>query len=355
MKQGWMAAAMVAGMAVLVNAEPPRYRMIPLAPSAGPVYPIADPAAISHAGLVIGATPTAEGPRAFTWSSGSLTHLSPLAGFTASSASAVNVRGDVLGLSIDPGFMNLRATLWTGGEVVDLAARYGAELGAFDLNDAGVIAGVRAGPGGAAVATLFDDSASELPSRPGWSESVALALNESGLVVGWSTSGEPGRYQPAAWDEAGPRNLGIPADLDKASAHGVNEAGWIIGSGWREFQQLGLLWRGEEMIRIGDPADGVTMSYPFSINDQGDILALVETATTSGYYLWKDGGLTDLTSLLEPGTPWSLVSADAINNLGQIVGTAVIDGRQVGVLLDPIPAPGPLVLLGLAAARRRRR
>lgn len=49
-----------------------------------------------------------------------------------------------------------------------------------------------------------------------------------------------------------------------------------------------------------------------------------------------------------------LISASAINDRGQVAADAFIGGWQTAVLLTPIPAPGPLILLGLAAARRRR-
>ncbi len=51
--------------------------------------------------------------------------------------------------------------------------------------------------------------------------------------------------------------------------------------------------------------------------------------------IWANGKVTDLNTLLPPGTTgWDLIEAFAINNNGDIVGVAAHGGKQVGFLLN---------------------
>jgi probable HAF family extracellular repeat protein len=70
--------------------------------------------------------------------------------------------------------------------------------------------------------------------------------------------------------------------------------------------------------------------------------------------------LTDLNSLV-PGSGWTLESATAINDSGQIVGMGTNPaGQGDAFLLTPVPEPCTLALLDIGAislfayARRRR-
>ncbi len=67
-------------------------------------------------------------------------------------------------------------------------------------------------------------------------------------------------------------------------------------------------------------------------------------------FLYGDGVLVDLNSLLPPGSGWVLGQATGINDSGQIVGEGIINGQTHGFLLSPsaqpsVPEPGTLALL----------
>lgn len=49
--------------------------------------------------------------------------------------------------------------------------------------------------------------------------------------------------------------------------------------------------------------------------------------------------MLDLNSLLADTTGWELTSAIEINNLGQIIGSGLLNGEQRGFVLTPIPEP----------------
>jgi probable HAF family extracellular repeat protein len=115
------------------------------------------------------------------------------------------------------------------------------------------------------------------------------------------------------------------------------------------------------------PALGHGQSHAYGINSAGDIVGDMSDDYYGPYqaFLLKDGQVTDLNSLLPPGSPWHLTAGLAINDLGQILG---IGTRQVAgagfmeaFLLTPaglgsppdppqvVPEPGPLAVLGVAS------
>ena len=62
-------------------------------------------------------------------------------------------------------------------------------------------------------------------------------------------------------------------------------------------------------------------------------------ATPARLVIWRDGAVFALQDLLDPasGAGWTLTGAAAINNLGQIAGSATFNGQTRAVLLTPLP------------------
>jgi len=78
-------------------------------------------------------------------------------------------------------------------------------------------------------------------------------------------------------------------------------------------------------------------------------------------FLYLDGQMVDLNSLVDPLGGWTLTAAYDINDAGQILGTACQGDHCASVLLSPVPEPaaatlmaGGLALLAGIGLRRRR-
>jgi probable HAF family extracellular repeat protein len=89
-----------------------------------------------------------------------------------------------------------------------------------------------------------------------------------------------------------------------------------------------------------------------SINTAGQIVGYMENGTTLAEhaFLYSDGQMTNLNSLISPTAGWTLEVANAINDSGQIVGYGYApDGHVESFLLTPVPEPSACALLGIAA------
>ena len=217
----------------------------------------------------------------------------------------------------------------------------GATSVAYGVNDAGVVVGESELPGSStthAFKRQSDNSAVDLGTLPGDATSVADAINDAGVVVGRS-DGEVVR-----WDASGQiTDLGFaaaPAD--------INDAGVIVGGG------LVLPSRQNPFAFVYDPAVGHVValpelpggmfSYATGINDAGQV---VGGATVDGEFVPLQWDLAAGTVIdLRPTT--GLTFANDIGNDGTIVGASA--AQEVAIWRPGSPTIDPGVGWGEAYA-----
>ena len=77
-----------------------------------------------------------------------------------------------------------------------------------------------------------------------------------------------------------------------------------------------------------------------SINDSDEMVGSYyrefDAETVYGGFLYKDGIRTDVAELLPANSGWTIRSAVAINNLGQIAGIGLYNGSPRIYLLTPL-------------------
>jgi probable HAF family extracellular repeat protein len=280
------------------------------------------------------------------------------------SVGGVNDNGQVAG-SLGP--YPFLAAIWDNGTAFPLDTLGGDTSEAMDINNAGLAVGVADGPPvtcwhrwPTSYAFLWDGAMHSLgtfPNRPtscSASDNVspatswALAISNNGLVVGFGyLETETTRSaRPMLVHNGQVIDLGtILGDLRfSGQARDVNDAGQIVGYSevganpdeWWTFTQRATLWDGS--IRDLGTLGGLS-SVAHSINSRGDVVGEAQTPAGDHHaFLWQDGAMIDLNSLLAPNSGLVLESATAINDLGQIAGTGTNGGVTTAFRLDPCTA-----------------
>ena len=201
----------------------------------------------------------------------------------------------------------------------------------FGLNDGGQAVGDSSNPT-AAIATLFSNGKAVNLGSLGGDVSLATSINSVGQITGRSTI--PGETQFHAFLYSS----GVMKDINSASlfpagtyAYGINKSGQVVGQGLVTSSNFhAFLYSGGQMIDLGTLPGGSQASAN-AINDVGQVVGtsdgvIVTSKKTTQYisdaFLYANGQLIDL------GTPAGSYAsqANAINSSGQIVGVIYISG-----------------------------
>jgi probable HAF family extracellular repeat protein len=201
----------------------------------------------------------------------------------------------------------------------------------------------------------------EVGTLGGGYNSLAWAVNDSGEVVGFSTTtvpddygmilqlGLPYAYQTRAfvWKEGRIEDLGTLGGPD-AMAFGINEGGQIIGNSYTSSEIStvcglttgGFLWERGKMMNLGSL--GGTCTQVSAINNRGQVVGSSFLAGDAVLhpFLWERGRLIDL------GTSGgNFASANFVNEAGDIAGVQTVAGND-GIVHATIWSRGRVFDLG---------
>jgi uncharacterized membrane protein len=212
-----------------------------------------------------------------------------------------------------------------------VATHFGDAAQASGINAQGFVAGTNQGTDGKQFAFLWD-GATTAPIGP--SGSLGVGLNDAGVVVG--SVSVSGRLDAAAFTAAGTQDLGGLSGAVQTIALAVNDSGRVVG---RSFVGANFVEHGFVFDLPAGPMVDIMpggSSGLFSVNAAGDAVgsSFDGTNQANGAILWHDGAVADLTAAL--GDPaWQLISAAAINDKGQITGVGMHNGVQAAYVLTP--------------------
>lgn len=272
-----------------------------------------------------------------------------------SAARGINNRGWITGASTIKGSKSSHAALWRAGRLTDLGTLGGPNsyFNGAVKNTHGVLAGVsqvsQADPyledfclesffNGTHLCQGFrwqNGAMSPLPTLGG-NNSFANGVNNSGQIVGAAETSTKGRhctkpqrfvYYGVIWQPNGTTVTLPPFAGDTVSfANAISNSGDVVGYSGRcgslddaVTAKHALLWQSGSTLDLGN-LGGTANNVPRAINNRGQIVGSANVAgnKTSHAFLWQNGMMSDLGTL--PGDVSS--TANGINDKGQIVGAS---------------------------------
>lgn len=292
---------------------------------------------INRKATVVGVVITDAGPQAVRSVGGELRLLYPDS--KSSVANAINDAGRIVGA------VELSASWWDNeGEGGGFGLGMDAST-AYAVNRNNVIVGSSDSGANKSVAISFDgDRATELPSLGGPS-SRALAVNNDGIVAGYSTEDDTGEHLRAViWVGGEIQSIGTLGG-DGSQAFAINGAGHVTGCAipddtfgsvdtafiYRDAEMVALTRLSKTKLTGRKKSVALERCVGYAINDDdvvvGASMSVSENNPISVACRWIGDEVVDLNTLIgDVAEDIILASADGINADGEIVAT----GHRVG-------------------------
>lgn len=341
---------------------------VPLLAAADPRYAVtaiagADSVArdINNLGQVVGAAYTGRVYRGFVYGDGGLTDIGTLGG-AGSWANAINDLGQIVG-NAEAADGASYGFLYSGGSMSAISgSNY---MQANGINNSGTIVGAMfvSTPENSYyhAFTWSNGSVTDLGTLPYGDGSRAYAINSHGDVVGSAANvfngapnypEDPFLYSNGTMNGLG--NLGGPW----SAALSINDLGQVVGylgvdalpgNPGELYPTSAFIYANGQMEVIGKlTPDWVSLAS--DINNLGQVVGSTRLNGDTHAFLYENGEMIDLNTLIDPASGWAITDAAAINDLQQIAARACRGGVCQAVRLDLVPAvPEPPVFALMAA------
>ena len=286
--------------------------------------------ALNDAGQVAGSYMSLGYDHGFIWQNGKMKALGDPYSSGGAYVSGISPTGIVIGMALAnsdvyPSFNG--PVIWQNGLVATFDSTLGTVSAVGGINSAGQIVGTH--PGGVFILDLKDGTMHDL----GFLGSLA-AINEAGQVVGTS-AGQAFMFSDNVMTGLG--SLG-----GNSYAYAINSSGEAAGQSYLSdgLTSHAVLFKDGNVIDVNPVGK---QSYITALNDSGDAVGTCydgsnSTNSSSRAFLWENGVATDLNDLIPSDSGVTLVGAQGINNLGEILAYSSTSFRPS--LLPAHASPG---------------
>jgi probable HAF family extracellular repeat protein len=267
---------------------------------------------------------------AFSYSGGVMTDLgapTTCGSFSFSSAGGINNAEKITGEACESG----RTQVFVDQNgVMEMLGIFGSGQA---INNAGhVVGAVDTTPTGPQHAFLYSGGVThDLGVPAGYTDSRALGVNDRDQVVGVASDNSGGNGDHGFLYSKGVMTVVTPTT---GRALAINDKGQVVGD-YADPSGLmhGFIYQDGVIRDIGTlNLGGDNRSHALSINNKGQIVGSSDSFPPGDIpivhaFIFENGVMTDLNSLIPADSGWILGEATAINDKGSIVGTGTI-GQQ---------------------------
>ena len=191
----------------------------------------------------------------------------------------------------------------------------------------------------------------ELPPLKGDTVAFGFGINDHGQAVGSSGTCATQGLPPAnvtglhavLWEKDGtPVYLGTLGDAKNTTsnaASSINDRGQVVGtSQFTDGTIHSFIWsKGDAHAqhRHTSRAFATIAGCCRTINNRGEIVGFSIDANGPTAFLWKEGQIRDLNTLLPANSPLHLLTASSINDAGEIAGQGCVHAGLHGIACLP--------------------
>ena len=302
---------------------------------------------VNNLGQATGRSESYNGWRTFLYSNGVMQNLGDM-GLGADSAfhgQAINEQAHIVGWATDYSPMSPSAAyIYRGPDDYEfLGSLDGDTTMAEDINDFDQVVG-RSLVGMEMQAFLWENGVMTDLGTLGGQNSYATAINNAGQIVGYSDSNpiEGVEHRQAFIREDGVMRCLVP-DGGYSAAHDINESGVVVGQAVLSTSYAAFRWSEEEgMVELPGKPNGWHSAE--AVNNLGQVVGY--DLFSNHALTWIDGELIDLAELVAD-TGWLLTQAYDVNDSGWITGTGGNPDGFTHAYMMRLPEPGTITMLML--------
>ena len=287
---------------------------------------------------------------AFFWDGFLLHDLGIPDEYLVSGAMAVNDWGQIAGYANND-YQGQDAYIWQDDNWISLELeimQYNSM--ATDINNLGHLVGYSfiQGQNGRSFTWFWKDSSTTTLGDLGGTKSYASAMNSSEQIVGWSQIANPEEFTRHAflWEGGVISDLGVLPGETSSMAADINDSSRICGESSHKEGYLTVsypcLWDDDEITDLG-LLSGYSRGSATAINNKGKIVGWLSISLSGSAdlaFIYEDGVMTDLNTLLPEGSGWDLKTASDINNNGHITGSGIAPNGETHAFLMTLVQTG---------------